>query len=150
MGLNQQTSGRLLVCVGDNALPGYAFLEEHALQHAYLRHPENGKHPRRLPHLAHVILEQAQTAQITILFTVSPHLVDCFDADDVYVFQPVTDLVPAGLYWARLSEHPKWSEFCDEMDAGEFWEMVGEDWVPSRGHRFKDFPALVGATDAAV
>jgi hypothetical protein len=29
----------------------------------------------------------------------------------------------------RLSEHPKWNLWKDELNSGEFWSVVGESWI---------------------
>lgn len=58
----------------------------------------------------------------THIWTNNPYIVDCFDPDKVICYSKTKQHLP-------LSSHPDWDKWHDEMSAGEFWSMVGEDWV---------------------
>jgi hypothetical protein len=57
----------------------------------------------------------------------NPCVVRCYPAEQVVVWarsretgRPVSKL---------LSEHPQWGKWKEEMNAGEFWSMMGEKWI---------------------
>ena len=54
----------------------------------------------------------------------SPYAVDAFTGEEVVC-------VKTSNKFARLSEHPDFQKWADTMATGEFWSMVGEDWVDS-------------------
>lgn len=81
-----------------------------------LAEPLRRLHPRDWP----------QVEQWPIWFwTNNPYLVDCFEADQVYVCR-VVNYEPV---YKPLSEHPDWFRLSNQSKAGELWSLVGEDWV---------------------
>lgn len=71
------------------------------------------------------VLRQRQDLQI-VATCHSPYLVDQFSADDVRIMAPGQDGLAR---MRRLSEHPDFVQWKDQMRTGEFWSSVGEDWV---------------------
>ncbi len=56
----------------------------------------------------------------------SPYLIDCLEPEEVVL----TSLHPEnGTRCLRLSDHPSADKWRKSMMTGEFWSMVGEDWV---------------------
>ncbi len=72
-------------------------------------------HPKRLPAAIESYGED------TIIATMNPYVVDCFDASEV--------LVVCEDKSAMLSEHPEYAKFAGDMTTGEFWAWAGEKWV---------------------
>ena len=54
-----------------------------------------------------------------------PYMLSHFATEDVWCLAGEGD----DIYAARLSSHPSWGGLVGELDAGEFWSSVGEDWV---------------------
>lgn len=55
------------------------------------------------------------------IWTNNPLLVDCFNWDQIFVHY--------GNSVKRLDEHPQFKKWRAEFSPGEFWSMVGENWV---------------------
>ncbi len=89
---------------------------------------EQSLHPKALEDLIGTLrklLEKYSDLQI-LATSHSPYLLDHLDADEVWL----TNLDDDGSTVARrLSEHPDYEEWADEMSPGEFWSYVGENWV---------------------
>ena len=89
---------------------------------------DHGLHPkaqRKLIPMLRKVLEENQDLQI-IATTHSPYIVDELDPKE------------AGITWAneggvtqcaRLESHPDFERWKDELWPGEFWSLVGEQWV---------------------
>jgi hypothetical protein len=69
-------------------------------------------HPREA-----IVLRSMQRA----FWTNNPYFVDVFEYEEVFVCHLNR--------FKKLSEHPDAERFRAEMKAGEFWSMVGEEWV---------------------
>ena len=92
---------------------------------------DRGLHPRAQREVIRIlqqIVEIRPGLQI-IATTHSPYLVDEFPPEAVVVL--TLDETGHGLA-RRLSEHPKFEEWKDAMNAGELWAWVGEDWIRER------------------
>ena len=92
---------------------------------------ERGLHPRAqrdLVLLLHRFLDQNPGIQI-VATTHSPFLLNNVNAREVRL----TALEPDGsTACARLDEHPAFEEWKDAMAPGEFWSLIGEQWI--KGH----------------
>jgi predicted ATPase len=58
--------------------------------------------------------------------THSPFILDKLDASEVFVVGPSG---PGESTVTRLDHHPRWAERSGYLHPGEFWNLVGEDWV---------------------
>lgn len=58
-------------------------------------------------------------------WTNNPYLVDVFPAERVMVCTCHDGFMAC----TPLSEHPDWPRLSQEFKPGEFWSLVGEDWV---------------------
>lgn len=56
------------------------------------------------------------------VFTNNPCLVDKYKCEDVLVISKNGNITP-------LNTHPDWEKWREELRPGEFWSMVGEEWV---------------------
>ena len=87
-----------------------------------------GLHPkaqRKLLPMICAILDEVPDLQI-VATTHSPYIVDELDPQEVRV----TWAGEGGITTcARLDEHPDLERWKDEMWPGEFWSLVGEQWV---------------------
>lgn len=92
---------------------------------------ERGLHPKALGILVAQIRElQKQFPDLQVVATThSPYLVDHFEADEVILTALKED---GSVVAARLSDHPDFAKWKDEMGTGEFWSTVGEAWVTQR------------------
>lgn len=70
-------------------------------------------------------LEQA-TGLYVILATHSPDVVNAMKAWEVQVVARDRHGSPVARW---LCDHPDYAESADYLNAGEFWSVVGEDWV---------------------
>ncbi len=88
---------------------------------------ERSLHPRALGELIGHLRQLAEDTDTQILATShSPYLLDSLKADEVRL----TGFLEDGTATIReLSEHPEFERWKDEMTPGEFWSMVGEEWV---------------------
>ncbi len=89
---------------------------------------ELGLHPkaqRKLIPLLRTILSENQDLQI-IATTHSPYVVDELEPKEVRITWAGEDGVTQ---CARLDSHPEFERWKDEMWPGEFWSLVGEQWV---------------------
>lgn len=77
-------------------------------------------HPRMYRLYIDGLRERASSTEIWICNN-NPTLADAFAADEVIV-------VHKGIF-RPLSSHPEWNEWKDVCNPGEFWTMVGEDWI---------------------
>lgn len=89
---------------------------------------ERGLHPKALGHLVQQMRDiQQRFPDLQIVGTThSPYLVDHFDASEVVLTALRED---GSVAVGRLSDHPEFDRWKDEMKPGEFWSTVGEDWV---------------------
>lgn len=86
-------------------------------------------HPRAqivVVSLLRKMLEVIPTLQI-IATTHSPYLLNCLEYDEVRVMHRDDEgLVRIG----KFAEHPDFEKWKEEFSPGEFWSLVGEDWLP--------------------
>jgi len=85
-------------------------------------------HPRAQFHLVQLIrslLKQMPDLQI-IATSHSPYLIDAMELDEVVLTS--SDSV-CGTICKRLSDHPDARKWKDATETGEFWTMVGEEWM---------------------
>ena len=87
-------------------------------------------HPRAQRDLVAVLqraLDQPENADLQIIATThSPFIVDAVPADDVRVLS----LGPEGhARCKKLTAHPDWQKWREQLKAGEFWSFVGEEWL---------------------
>jgi len=75
--------------------------------------------------LLRTVLEENPDLQI-IATTHSPYVVDEFDLKEVRVAWANKDGMTQ---CARLESHPEFERWKDELWPGEFWSVVGEEWV---------------------
>lgn len=95
---------------------------------------DHGLHPkaqRKLVSMLRKVLEENPELQI-IATTHSPYIVDELDPKEVRITWANEDGVTQ---CARLENHPDFDRWKDEMWAGEFWSLVGEQWVGNRQGR---------------
>ncbi|MGF1581525.1 MAG: AAA family ATPase [Gemmataceae bacterium] len=92
---------------------------------------ERGLHPkaqRELVDQIRTILDQNPEMQI-VATTHSPYLLDKLRPEEVRI----TTLDENGhTVCGRLDAHPKFEKWKDEMTPGEFWSLIGEQWVVER------------------
>jgi predicted ATPase len=88
---------------------------------------ERGLHPRALAELVGQLRRITETTGAQILATShSPYLLDAFRPEEVRL----TGFLEDGSVTIRsLTDHPDFERWKDEMMPGEFWSMVGEDWI---------------------
>jgi hypothetical protein len=89
---------------------------------------DHGLHPkaqRKLVPLLHSILQENSDLQV-VATTHSPYIVNELDPKEVRVAWAVEDGVTR---CAHLDSHPEFERWKDEMWPGEFWSVVGEEWV---------------------
>jgi hypothetical protein len=77
-------------------------------------------HPRMYKLCIDMLRRKASSTEIWIRNN-NPTLADALTADEVIV-------VHKGIF-RPLSSHPEWNEWKDVCSPGEFWTMVGEDWI---------------------
>jgi hypothetical protein len=93
---------------------------------------ERGLHPkaqRELVKLLRRLLEDRTDLQV-IASTHSPYVVDELDPREVRITW-ADDI--GSTQCARLDSHPDFERWKDEMWPGEFWSLVGEQWI-GNGH----------------
>lgn len=90
---------------------------------------ERGLHPRALGELVRQLRElQQQFDDLQIIATThSPYLVDYFAPEEVMI---TTVGEADSALVAKLTEHPDFERWKNEMRPGEFWSNVAEDWIP--------------------
>lgn len=85
-------------------------------------------HPRHLAEqvecLGRALAERPHKNYVAL--THSPYLLDQLPPDCVWV----AVIRDGNLVMGQLVAHPKWSQLKYAMRIGEFWAMVGEDWLP--------------------
>jgi predicted ATPase len=89
---------------------------------------DHGLHPRaqrKIVPLLRKILEEDPDLQI-IATTHSPYIVDELDPKEVRITWTGEDSVTR---CDRPDSHPDFDRWKDEMWPGEFWSLVGEEWV---------------------
>jgi predicted ATPase len=91
-------------------------------------------HPRAQRDLVAVLkaaLDRAENGELQIIATThSPFIVDAVAAEDVRVLS----LGPEGhARCKKLTNHPDWQKWRDQLKAGEFWSFVGEGWLFGSG-----------------
>jgi predicted ATPase len=89
---------------------------------------DHGLHPkaqRKIVPLLRAILEEEEDLQI-IATTHSPYVVDELEPKEVRVTWAGEDGMSQ---CARLDTHPDFERWKEEMWPGEFWSLVGEQWV---------------------
>jgi energy-coupling factor transporter ATP-binding protein EcfA2 len=89
---------------------------------------EQGLHPKAQQQLVEVIrILLKQNPEIQVVATAhSPYLLDHFQPEEVRI----TALSDDGItICGRLDEHPDFERWKDEMAAGEFWSLIGENWL---------------------
>lgn len=83
------------------------------------------KAQRTLVELIRQIQKEKQHLQV-VATSHSPYLLECLDSSEV-LLSSIDEQGSAR--FASLHEHPEYSKWADEMSPGEFWSMVGEDWI---------------------
>jgi len=89
---------------------------------------ERALHPkaqRDLVDLLRKLLDQDPNLQI-VATSHSPYLLDNFRPEEVRLTARKDD---GSVAIARLDEHPQFEKWKEEMSPGEFWSLVGEQWV---------------------
>ncbi len=89
---------------------------------------DHGLHPkaqRKIIPLIRTILEENSDLQI-IATTHSPYIVDELEANEVRITWAGED---GATQCGHLDSHPDFDRWKDEMWPGEFWSLVGEQWV---------------------
>lgn len=88
---------------------------------------ERGLHPRALKELVGALRGLAESTGVQIVATShSPYLLDALSPDEVRL----TGFLDDGSATIReLTDHPDFERWKEEMTPGEFWSMVGEDWI---------------------
>jgi predicted ATPase len=88
---------------------------------------ERGLHPRALGELISHLRQLAVESDVQIVATShSPYLLDALEPDEVRL----TGFLEDGSTTIRkLSDHPEFERWKDEMTPGEIWSTVGEDWI---------------------
>lgn len=94
---------------------------------------DRGLHPRALGSLIAQLRElqgpHPDTAPQIIASTHSPYVLDHVRPEEVVVTTLGDD---GGVIAGKLTEHPEFEKWKDEMSPGEFWAAVGEDWLKDR------------------
>jgi energy-coupling factor transporter ATP-binding protein EcfA2 len=89
---------------------------------------DRGLHPKAQKDLIEVLRRHLdQNPQMQIIATShSPYLLDCLEPQEVRL----TTLRDDGtVVCGRLDEHPNFEKWKEAMTPGEFWSMVGENWL---------------------
>lgn len=88
---------------------------------------ERGLHPKALGELIAQLRRLTRESEVQILATShSPYLVDWLQPDEVRL----TGLLDDGTATIRkLTDHPDFERWKEEMSPGELWSTVGEDWI---------------------
>jgi energy-coupling factor transporter ATP-binding protein EcfA2 len=92
---------------------------------------ENGLHPkaqRKLVELLDLLLLVNPQMQI-VATTHSPYLLDAVSPEQVRVTTVQKD---GSVACRRLTQHPEFDKWKEEMTPGEFWSLIGEKWVSSQ------------------
>jgi energy-coupling factor transporter ATP-binding protein EcfA2 len=92
---------------------------------------ENGLHPnaqKELVGLLETILALNPELQI-VATTHSPYLVDIVEPEQVRIMTHQKD---GSVACGRLTDHPDYEKWKDEMAPGEFWSLIGEKWLGTR------------------
>jgi predicted ATPase len=91
---------------------------------------EQGLHPRaqkELIALLRRLMARPEYSDLQIVATThSPYLIDHLTPDEILV---TTYSAERGTLCRPLREHPELAQWIDVMKPGEFWGMVGEEWV---------------------
>lgn len=88
---------------------------------------EHGLHPRALAELVTQLRRLAEETGVQILATShSPYLLDSLKPEEVRLTGFLDD---GSATVKRLSDHPDFERWKDEMTPGEMWSLVGEDWI---------------------
>ncbi len=89
---------------------------------------ERGLHPRAQKSVMRILRELiAEDADLQIVATShSPFVVDELQPSEVLL---ATSNATSGTTCANLNDHPEFDRWKDEMLSGEFWSVVGEDWL---------------------
>jgi predicted ATPase len=89
---------------------------------------EHGLHPRLQRTLIRMIRRlQEQYSDLQIIATThSPFILDELKPEEAWLTNPNDDGTSS---CARLDQHPDFERWKDSFSPGEFWSMVGEDWV---------------------
>ena len=88
---------------------------------------EHSLHPRALVELVSQLRRITEETGVQILATShSPYLLDALHPEEVRL----TGFLDDGTATIReLTDHPDFERWKDEMTPGEFWSLVGEDWI---------------------
>lgn len=88
---------------------------------------ERGLHPRALAELVTQLRRLAEETGVQILATShSPYLLDSLKPEEVRLTGFLDD---GSATIRRLTDHPDFDRWKDEMTPGEIWSLVGEDWI---------------------
>ncbi len=88
---------------------------------------ERGLHPRALSDFVDILRRMTREMSVQILATShSPYLLDWLKPEEVRITGFLNDGTATV---CRLSDHPDFERWRDEMSPGEFWSTVGEDWI---------------------
>jgi len=113
----------LVVLVGDNGIGKSRLLNKLALPGFQIADDFGDRwHPKRHAE----IIARLCSSGPAVAVTHSPYLVDHVPYGAVWALA----LDGERLVGAQLSAHPDAERLQHELEAGEFWSTVGEDWVP--------------------
>lgn len=91
---------------------------------------ERGLHPKSQQQLVGYLREMTEQGIQIIATSHSPYLLLHLDYDQV---RAMTLDGAHGSRIGKLSEHPQFERWKDEMSPSEFWTVFGEDWLRERG-----------------
>lgn len=89
---------------------------------------DNGLHPNTqekiIKKISNIMIENANLQIIAT--TYSPYLVDFMQWDEVLI----SGIGKDGFSKIKsITDHPDYAKWKDDMMPGEFWSMIGEDWI---------------------
>ncbi len=92
---------------------------------------ERGLHPRAIGELVSSVRKLITPRHVLqiVATTHSPYVLDHFASDEIQLMcSDKNGFAVCG----SLTDHPQFKRWKDEMLPGEFWSMVGEDWLQQR------------------
>ena len=115
----------ILTAIYESTSPGLVMLDD----------IEHGLHPLAQKQLVAVIGQLMQRfPDLQLLATAhSPYLLNYLEPEQVRIMAIGTD---GGTRCGRLSEHPKFATWKEEMAPGELWSLFGEKWVADKEAAF--------------
>ncbi len=95
---------------------------------------ERGLHPKAMGEFIGQIrkmLDMYEDLQI-VATTHSPYLLDHFKPEEIRLTMVHPE---SGVSCAPMTEHPDFDKWKDQMAPGEFWSLIGEDWIKPQGDK---------------